>query len=783
MADTARVDVSYRPLRIGWAVRDGDLPAIRQAVRYSNALWGGRFDPILVVDRDEEARQLVELFRLDVICPVGNSKEVKDFAERFPHLLWPFYGDSIFVKEPKSKNFSWALDVHNAIAHLSSQPGWTQFKDGGLRSYQWQPDDPLADAFLLQFGAFPAVDDIGVDYADLVNQSVGAVKFPLRHDVPIPCEVVEHPSVTVLGRLGIDRHYTVHPGWDAPGFYVGSIADPNDLVCFWNIRACDIPLWFVDVAHLNRYADLIPEWTRVLKADVEHRRHEWERRLGVWSRQEVDDATRRIFGKGLSLCHVSKLFWGGGAVRPPVMHFGQASTLGVMGNADGVPRVNFALADKPFSSDLYFAQQHLVASSSLIGGLYGDEQHTFDVPYVPELNEFYARTMHFEYDKLRIEPESTGLIIDAADHDTFLTAMPVATLLKRIFQLAGLGSSLSNSGRIVRQMLTQLGGVQGARVFKVPGARSLLKTFGLADTFTRDSALNVIRDKSTEHPNGTFAAHTNLFLRSRPINSKLAPTDVFSFMVDKGLFRMGSDLRCPKCDMTSWLSLDALKQYVTCDLCGHGFESTQQLIDFKWRFRRSGIFGTERNAQGAVPVALTLQQLDTTLRGVSRESMYSPSLDVKPTNGDRLPQCEIDLVWVVNGRYPKRTSLIFGECKDQGPIKPDEFRRDLNNLRNIADAFPANRFDTYILFAKMAPFTTDEIAMAGTLNERYRRRVILLTARELEPYHIFERLETELGKRSYAGSPEDLANVTAELYFTDRAGATSKNERPSAGSS
>jgi hypothetical protein len=218
--------------------------------------------------------------------------------------------------------------------------------------------------------------------------------------------------------------------------------------------------------------------------------------------------------------------------------------------------------------------------------------------------------------------------------------------------------------------------------------------------------------------------------------------------------------------MTSWVSLDALKQSITCDLCGHGYDATEQLIDFKWRFRRSGVFGRERSAQGAVPVALTLQQLGTELGGVMRESIYSPSMAVKPTNGVTLPECEIDFVWLQNGRVPGRAPLILAECKDQGPIKPDDFQRDVDNLRRIADALPSHRFDTYILFVKMALFTTEEIAMARTLNEPYRRRVILLTSRELEPYHMRERLGAELGKRFYAGSPEDLANVTTQLYFT-----------------
>ena len=50
--DTIRVDICYRPLRIGWAIRAGDIDAFRQAVRLSYTLWGGRFNSIIVVDKE-----------------------------------------------------------------------------------------------------------------------------------------------------------------------------------------------------------------------------------------------------------------------------------------------------------------------------------------------------------------------------------------------------------------------------------------------------------------------------------------------------------------------------------------------------------------------------------------------------------------------------------------------------------------------------------------------------------------------------------------------------------
>ena len=73
--------------------------------------------------------------------------------------------------------------------------------------------------------------------------------------------------------------------------------------------------------------------------------------------------------------------------------------------------------------------------------------------------------------------------------------------------------------------------------------------------------------------------------------------------------------------------------------------------------------------------------------------------------------------------------MIVGECKDQGgAIEASE----IENLRRVVDALPKDRFEGYILLAKLAPFTAAEIALARTLNDPYKRRVIMLTARELE---------------------------------------------------
>lgn len=763
--DTLRVDICYRPLRVGWVIDSGDSDAFRQAAKFSHTLWGGRFNPILLADREDEAGRLIDLFRVDLLLPVGTADVVQAFPKKFPHLINPFFHDSIFIGGVRERKRAQLLDIHNALAHLRDTPEWKSINERGFRIYNWQADDPLADVFLTQFGSYPSADEIGIDYREMVTQEFETTEFELDPGAPIPADILDHPSITYLSRHAIERHYGIQPGWDSPGFFVGDVTNLDDLVCHWNLRAADIAVWFVDPTHLGRYAEIIPAWEKAMRQSVAHR-HESDRRVAAWTRRANSDEARQPFvDLRLTVCPVSDHSWNGRNVRPPMMSFEQVSVLGVFGRERGQPKVSFSLSNKPFCGDSWFHTQHLVASISFIGGLSGDEQYTLKPPYLPELNEFYARRMQLQYSRLRIESERIGIVIDAADADAWLYALPVADLFERIFGMGGYTTKLSNGGLITRQLISRLGGLQGARVFKIPGVRRLLRTHGPAASFTKKGAVDLIGQKDPDNPEAKFSDHLDLHIEQRPPGTNLKPDDVFGHLVEKGLFRMGAELNCPSCRMVSWIALDALRQRVVCELCGHEQDATRQLMRGVWHYRRSGVLGAERNAQGAIPVALTLQQLETTLGGGLHDGVYSPSLDLTKKEQAR-NECEVDFVWAIQRAYPRKTAIILGECKDQGPIKSDEFKRDIANLRRVADALPRTRFKTFILLAKLTPFTPDEIEQARTLNTEHQQRTILLTARELEPYHIYERTKTEFEIDGYGGTPEDLARITAKMYFS-----------------
>ena len=761
---SARIDICYRPLRIGWAIRADDFEAFRRAARSSFALWGGGFNPILVVDRPDEAKQLADLFRVDLVVPVGESEEVKTFPTQFPHLIKPFLGGEIFVGENESRKYCQVLDVQNMFIHVRGTSEWAALRERGIRRYYWQPDDPLADVFLLQVGAYPTPDEHHIDYRDLLMQASGAAKHAIEPSVPVPLDILDHASVSQVSRCGLKRHYSVAVGWNMPGFFLGDATSLDDLVCSWNLRAAGVPIWFVDANHLDRYTQIVPNWKQ---RTLDRLSGQPElRSIAVWSRDGNVAEARRVIGEDrLSMCPASELAWNGLNIRPPMMYLGEVPTLAVTERSDDSVTISFSLNSKPVCSDAWFHTQHLVASVKVLGGLPEDADSTFTPPFVPEFNEFYSRAMHFDYSKLRVEPDRVGIVITATEKDTILRALPVIGLVERVFEYSGFDSALSDGGRITRQLISQVGGVQGARVFKIPGVRRLLKTYGPRDAFTKRCALQLIGCRDPEVPDATFADHLDLFIEPRARGTSLTVPQVFSYLVERGLFSVGGELTCPRCRLTSWIALRQLAQIVVCELCQHEYNATRQLVKEEWHYRRSGVLGAEKNALGAVPVALALQQLDSTLRGVSGEGMYVPSVRLKAKDRPDDPGCEIDLVWVIPRPSTGRTALILGECKDRGMIDRDEFEKDIKNLGRVADALWRRRFDPFILYAKLSPFTAEEIDLARTLNSGHDPRVILLTPRELEPYRIYERAPVGSLRHEYTSTPEDLAEATVSLFF------------------
>jgi hypothetical protein len=259
-----------------------------------------------------------------------------------------------------------------------------------------------------------------------------------------------------------------------------------------------------------------------------------------------------------------------------------------------------------------------------------------------------------------------------------------------------------------------------------------------------------------------FDAFKNLHIEYRGGGGDLRPDDVLRYLLARGVFRVGLDFKCPNWELPSWIHLDDVRTKSSCYYCDHTYDVTPQLKDRDWRYRRSGIFGRDDNQLGGVPVAVTLQQLHTSLH--DRLIMYSSAMNFRSAGADIEP-CESDFVAVVSGALgisETPVQILIGEAKTSKPI--DE--QDIRKLGKLANAIPKHLGQCFILFSKTEAFALNEVALTKTLNSQQERRVILWSQDELEPYFLYERAANLLGQARYASTPTDMANVTHQLWFS-----------------
>jgi hypothetical protein len=542
------------------------------------------------------------------------------------------------------------------------------------------------------------------------------------------------------------------PNWDFPGLYLGEANDFADIVNFWNLRAASVDVFFFDPTHEARLGEMARAYLKLLK-ERPRKDGRFEADLSIWSKEgrNVDLAPFQAEAEKIGRVEIRDGLWNGLNLKPPLMYIEDERVLGSRSEGDSIPSLTFELREKPFYEGREVHTQHYVASIDPLA--FGeDEQVTFSYPFLPELNDFYRREACLA-DGIRSERNGLGVITDVQRDTLTIRALCRRSLVTNIFEAFGMKAQVSEAGRIASRLIQQMGGVQGCRPFKIAGVRTLIEKYKPFQSFTRGDATQIIGevDPNTGVPN--FSRYESLFIEPRE-GHKLKPHQVFDYLAKRNVFRVGWKFTCPNCELEFWTAVDDLATEITCEYCGQRFNGASQLKDGAWGFRRSGLFGREDHQQGAIPVALTLQQLDTVLTG---ETVFVTSMTIASATG-AFARCETDLV-IVSERsfYDDRLGIAIGECKGYGEIT----EQDVRNLSQVADAFPKDRIAPFIIFSKTAPFTADKIARCRAAQPAGRRRLILLSDRELEPYFVYEWAEKEQGL--YILDPVGLTLVAGEL--------------------
>lgn len=754
--DTLNLRIAYRPLRVGWCIRTNNKEDLKKALHLTHTLWGGRYNPLIPIDNPSLSKKLIDLFRVDALYPISKDREVKDFIEAYPYLPWPITWKELFI-DSDNKKLPTILDIYHPIRYLYEK----KIKEKvDICLYEWSESDPLSDVFLATFGHFPE-GDLSSQYSKILGNFPEFEKVTVNKDEVISEDIFN--KITLNRITGINLKYFRPLSWENSGFYVGDSENIEDILTYWNLRASTADLLFYDPKYSDRLELIKNKHLEIVQNRPKHP-HDFKNNTAVWtlseSRKQLDLTP---FGERVSQCTATNTIWNGLNIKPPKVFFNDDTVLASVSSATP-PRISFQLPPKPFFIENKFHTQHVVISVKVIVDL-PDEEFTFMVPNLPELNEYYGRNCYFIWNMVRIEKDGLGIIINLTQDSLSLTAVKSQDLIENTFLAYGIKAKPRHAGLLGRRLIKQMGSIQGCRVFKIKGVRSLIERYNPYQSFTRSAANMIIGDidPKTKRPN--FKGYENLVIAYDPTRKKLTPDKAFSYLVEKGVFRVGLKFTCTHCELDFWKHLDDIKTVTICEFCGSNVNVSTQLKDRDWAYRRSGIFGREDHLEGGVPVAVTLQQLHTAFH--HDIIAYSTALELSPESAD-INKSETDIAVLTTGRDGK-TQLIIGECKTHSEISA----QDVENMVKVAEAFPNDRIDVFILFSKLSQFTSGEIEMIKKTRIEfkiqndiiYQDRAIMFTDRELEPYFVYEQTAKEFQIDQYAVGAKDMVSNTARIFF------------------
>lgn len=764
------LQVRYRPIRIGWCVKEGDLEELRKSLRLTHTLWGGRFNPIIPLGDPELARLLIRTFRVDCLYCISESQEGNAVQEKFKHLLWPSFHKELFIDGMKGRLATF-LDIHHPVRHLHEDhikdrklPTW----NGTL--FRWAHTDPLADVFLAAFGAYPAKEEIGKDYDAFFRKHLAAREIEIGNNGALPTTAFNEFTPSVLTTFDL-RPLSYEWGRDQPGLYYGGSGDFTDLVNFWNLRASGIEVLFYDPAFRARLTEVTDHYLAALRARPNDPTG-WRDRIPIWNKSRDAEIDITPFGQNLLLSSLSREIWNGLNIRPVLMGFEDNSILGTVSD-NGRIAVTFELPTKPFFDDAALHTQNVVIS---VRPLVTTANLVLKPPFLPQLNEYYGREAYFHYNAVRSERGGIGIVTGVTTTSLTIHALDVRTLVRRIFEVFGIAAKPSPAGLVGLRLIEQMGGLQGCRVFKIAGVRELIRAYSPDQSFTRSCAISTIRQVDPVSGKARFSDYERLFIEPRD-RSPLKPEDAFYYLLKRGVFRAGLRLVCPNCELENWVHLDDARTLSRCEYCGNDFNITPQLRDRDWAYRRSGLFGRDDHQGGGIPVALTLQQVETALH--MSILAYTTGTELEPTTAN-IQKCETDFVLLAESLREKTLQVAIGECKGNKEITAD----DAQKMGLVADALAEGEgCEVFIVFSKTSRFTPEEVERCRLVQGLYQQRVILLSDRELEPYFLYERAEQEFEIRRSAISLEDMAQATQDIYFDPKpkAGTAPTPSPPDAG--
>ena len=389
--------------------------------------------------------------------------------------------------------------------------------------------------------------------------------------------------------------------------------------------------------------------------------------------------------------------------------------------------------------------------------LYDDKELFAEV--IPEGGTELARVIG-EFNLLDWRLSRKGLVyLSRYSRSTISLSLPQAeAIFITWLESRGWTVKLSPAGRIAKQMIRQLGGVNGTWILARERIIKLLGEMNSSDEKSMSEA--DLRDKTAQIANQMTPKMTNQTKQQRNERAKIVQARILQQLTEAKVFQLGMKIQCPVCTQSSWYSVKDADYELQCPKCLEQISFPSASKEITWSHRTLGPFSSANQAHGAYAVLLTLRFFS---KLVMLGGATTPLMSFTAKKGQADMEADLALFFQASKFGDSKTEVIFAECKTFNDF---EKKKDIDKMVNLGDAFPGAIlvFATLKESLKQKEKTVLRRVVSRSRKQRKNNRpfnpVLILTGKELFLQSFWQSHLDDLGPRS---DMVELCDLTQQL--------------------
>lgn len=304
----------------------------------------------------------------------------------------------------------------------------------------------------------------------------------------------------------------------------------------------------------------------------------------------------------------------------------------------------------------------------------------------------------FNFPEFRFRSGKITYLANFSDETVVLKLPKAQDIFFRWFQNSKYAINLSPAGRIGRQMLKSLGGINGIWLLRNKQMFDLLHTdFRKGNLNQSEEKRRPVRIESKTVSYNHLIGQLKKIANTREALWRRSGENLLQELLKANVIQLGVELDCTFCNQPSFHSIDELNYKIKCPNCLELIDlptfSPAKLIT--WAYRTIGAFSPATSDYGSYSVLLTLGFFS---RSLKRRTTPIFGLEIWPKEEKRGDENTIEsdlaLFCCDDSVALKRPDLIFAECKTYNRTFSE---KDVRNMRILSERFP----DSYLVFATL----------------------------------------------------------------------------------